>query len=216
MERPKKEIRKQELLYIIGCEGINQEKMYFEKIQMMINAIESRKYNILFDYAEPFGGNPKCIVERTIKKSIGKTNKASVFDYDGQKVKYEEAIELATDNKIELGYSNYCFDLWLILHKKDYFSPVSNQASYAADVRKIYGLDKGTDIKKADNVKKIMSQIELSDVVEAIKRGKAIAKNNSAKVPNLTAAKSYPYYNNPDTQMHVLLEKILVKAGIKI
>ena len=66
------------------------------------------------------------MVERTIQKSIGKENKVSVFDYDGKKDKYEEAIDLAIENKIELGYTNYCFDLWLILHKEDYFDIVQN------------------------------------------------------------------------------------------
>ena len=67
------------------------------------------------------------VVERTIQKSIGKENKVSVFDYDGKKDKYEEAIDLTIENKIELGYTNYCFDLWLILHKEDYFDIVQNQ-----------------------------------------------------------------------------------------
>ena len=43
------------------------------------------------------------MVERTIQKSISKENKVSVFDYDGKKDKYEEAIDLAIENKIELG-----------------------------------------------------------------------------------------------------------------
>mgnify|MGYP002512666801 FL=1 len=117
MERPQKEIRKPELLYIVGCEGKNQETKYFERVQNIINSIPSRKRDILFDFAEPFGGNPRCVVERTIDKSIGKSNKVAVFDYDGKQKEYEEALELAEENKIELGNTNYCFDLWLIYQK---------------------------------------------------------------------------------------------------
>ena len=32
-------------------------------------------HDLVFDYAEPYGGNPKCVVERTIQKSIGKETK---------------------------------------------------------------------------------------------------------------------------------------------
>ena len=68
---------------------------------------EERTHDLVFDYAEPYGGNPKCVVERTIQKSIGKENKVSVFDYDGKKDKYEEAIDLAIENKID--YFRYPF-----------------------------------------------------------------------------------------------------------
>ena len=122
MNRPKNnKIRRPQFLCIVGCEGKNQERIYFDKVAELVNCVEERTHDLVFDYAEPYGGNPKCVVERTIQKSIGKENKVSVFDYDGKKDKYEEAIDLAIENKIELGYTNYCFDLWLILHKEDYF-----------------------------------------------------------------------------------------------
>lgn len=113
----RKRYESQNFFYIVGCEGKNQETKYFERVQNIINSIPSRKRDILFDFAEPFGGNPRCVVERTINKSIGKSNKVAVFDYDGKQKEYEEALELAEENKIELGNTNYCFDLWLIYQK---------------------------------------------------------------------------------------------------
>lgn len=109
MNRPKNnKIRRPQFLCIVGCEGKNQERIYFDKVAELVNCVEERTHDLVFDYAEPYGGNPKCVVERTIQKSIGKENKVSVFDYDGKKDKYEEAIDLAIENKIELGYTNYC------------------------------------------------------------------------------------------------------------
>lgn len=148
MERPQSKARKPELLYIVGCEGKNQETKYFEKVQEIINSIPSRKCNVLFDFAEPFGGDLLCVVERTVTKSIGKTNKAAIFDYDGKKKKYEQALELANDNKIDIGNTNYCFDLWMILHKEDYFVQVSHQDDYADELRRVYGLPSDANIKK--------------------------------------------------------------------
>lgn len=57
-----------------------------------------------------------------------------------KKKRYEEAIDLAKENKIELGYSNYSFDLWLLLHKEDYFAVVPNQKEYEDEIRRVYGL----------------------------------------------------------------------------
>lgn len=106
MNRPKNnKIRRPQFLCIVGCEGKNQERIYFDKVAELVNCVEERTHDLVFDYAEPYGGNPKCVVERTIQKSIGKENKVSVFDYDGKKDKYEEAIDLAIENKIELGWS---------------------------------------------------------------------------------------------------------------
>ena len=141
LNRPKNnKIRRPQFLCIVGCEGKNQERIYFDKVAELVNCVEERTHDLVFDYAEPYGGNPKCVVERTIQKSIGKENKVSVFDYDGKKDKYEEAIDLAIENKIELGYTNYCFDLWLILHKEDYFDIVQNQDAYADKLRQVFGL----------------------------------------------------------------------------
>lgn len=216
MERPQAKMRKPELLYIVGCEGINQEKKYFKKVQEIINSIPTRKMDVLFDFAEPFGGNPRNVVERTITKSIGKTNKVAVFDYDGKTKEYEEALELANENKIELGNTSYCFDLWLILHKEDYFDPVSHQGDYANDLRRVYGLSYNANIKKEANVDKMIEQIELKDIVDAIRRADRIERANNKKTPHITAYKRMRYYDNPDTRMHTVLRIIFERVGVKI
>lgn len=214
MERPQNKIRKPQVLYIIGCEGKNQETMYFNRVMKLINEMENRKADVLFDYAEPYGGDPRCVVERTIQKSIGKSNKLSVFDFDGKQIKYEEAIELAYENKIELGYTNFCFDLWIILHKTDCFGRVLHQDDYADEVRRVFGLPTNANIKKVSNVEKIMEQITLEDIINAIVRADKIETNNLTEMPNYTAQTHIAYYNNPDTQVHNALKNIFQKVGI--
>lgn len=216
LNRPKNnKIRRPQFLCIVGCEGKNQERIYFDKVAELVNCVEERTHDLVFDYAEPYGGNPKCVVERTIQKSIGKENKVSVFDYDGKKDKYEEAIDLAIENKIELGYTNYCFDLWLILHKEDYFDIVQNQDAYANKLRQVFGLAADANIKKEKRVTEIVNQIGLSDIKNAIQRGKKISEDNQGKEANKTP-KENRYYDNPDTQMHVLLQFLFAKVGINI
>ena len=55
--------------------------MYFEKIKVLINSLPNRKSNIDFRFVEPFGGDPKCVVERVLNTSIGRTNKITIFDH---------------------------------------------------------------------------------------------------------------------------------------
>ncbi len=190
--------------------------MYFNRVMKLINDYENRKADVLFDYAEPYGGDPKCVVERTVQKSIGKSNKLSVFDFDGKKIKYEEAIELASENRIELGYTNFCFDLWIILHKEDFFGKVLHQDDYAVEVKRVFGLPTTANIKRSSNVEKIMEQITLEDIKNAIVRADKIEANNLTTVPNHTPQKHIAYYDNPDTQVHTALRTIFNKAGITL
>ena len=216
LDRPNSSrVRKPQFLCIVGCEGKNQERMYLEKIAQLVNCVEERSRDLVFDFAEPYGGTPKCVVERTLKKSIGKENKASIFDYDGKKVKYEEAIDLAKENKIELGYSNYSFDLWLLLHKEDYFAVVPNQKEYEDELRRVYGLPAEESIKRGRKVERILEQIEWPDIKTAIERAEKIAIDNEGRQENITAGNNI-YYDNPDTQMHVLLKFLFKKVGVNI
>ena len=203
LNRPKNnKIRRPQFLCIVGCEGKNQERIYFDKVAELVNCVEERTHDLVFDYAEPYGGNPKCVVERTIQKSIGKENKVSVFDYDGKKDKYEEAIDLAIENKIELGYTNYCFDLWLILHKEDYFDIVQNQDAYADKLRQVFGLAADANIKKEKRVTEIVNQIGLSDIKNAIEMmpnqiypaGNAMAGHATKYAAEALAARVFLFY----------------------
>lgn len=214
MERPKVILRKPDLLYIIACEGKNQEKLYFERVQNIINAIDKRKYNILFDFAEPFGGDPKCVVERAINKSIGKTNKAAVFDYDGKKNKYEEAIDLGIENNIELGYTNYSFDLWLIWHKIDFDACVNCQNDYESEVKRVFGLKANRNIKKENAVQEINSQIALQNILDAIDRAEKKGQDNKNNKVAIITVKGNKYYSNPDTRIHIILKEVLRKANV--
>lgn len=213
MNRPETKVRHPQLLCIIGCEGANQEKLYFDKVQNLVNNIETRAYDLLFEFAEPFGGDPKCVVQRVVAKSIGKQNKGAVFDYDGKKAKYEEAIDLAMENQITLGYTNYCFDLWLILHKEDFFDSVNSQDDYAEKVKQVYGLRGDANIKKKEQVELILNQIDIENIKAAIARAELITSNNLAKEANKTP-QEHEYFDNPDTQMHNMLKSIFQKVGV--
>lgn len=102
-----------------------------------------------------------------------------------------------------------------ILHKEDYFDIVQNQDAYADKLRQVFGLAADANIKKEKRVTEIVNQIGLSDIKNAIQRGKKISEDNQGKEANKTP-KENRYYDNPDTQMHVLLQFLFAKVGINI
>lgn len=96
-----------------------------------------------------------------------------------------------------------------------YFDIVQNQDAYADKLRQVFGLAADANIKKEKRVTEIVNQIGLSDIKNAIQRGKKISEDNQGKEANKTP-KENRYYDNPDTQMHVLLQFLFAKVGINI
>ena len=50
MNRPKNnKIRRPQFLCIVGCEGKNQERIYFDKVAELVNCVEERTHDLVFD-----------------------------------------------------------------------------------------------------------------------------------------------------------------------
>jgi hypothetical protein len=202
--------RKPTVLFILAVEGQNQEKMYFERIKILINSIPNRKNNIDFRFVEPFGGDPKCVVERVLATSIGKTNKIAVFDHDGKTNKFEEAIDLGYQNNIHIGYTNY----WLIWHKKDFNTIVADHHAYIEDLKLAFNLNNSLDIKNKSTVHLINSTIGLKEIKKAINRAEFVCRENKNTNIAITTPNKNNYYSNPDTSIHLVIKKIFNAVGL--
>ena len=112
-----------------------------------------------------------------------------------------------------LGYSNFTFELWMILHKKDCNGHLKNRKQYLGHINKAFGTKYKslTDYKKEDEFKKkILAQLTLDDVRAAIARAKEIMKKNEENRSPKTEYKGYTYYiNNPALSIWETIEKIL-------
>lgn len=124
----RREPRKQFFIY---CEGANTEPDYFYALAKTCSDSMIR--------VRPVGGVgvPMTVAERAFSKleelglseGIGKRKKLSSFE-EGDEVwavfdrdkhpRYYEAIAFCKENGMRLGYSNPCFEVWLILHIQDY------------------------------------------------------------------------------------------------
>lgn len=47
LNRPNSNKRRPQFLCIIGCEGQNQERMYFDKVAELVNCIEERTHDLV-------------------------------------------------------------------------------------------------------------------------------------------------------------------------
>lgn len=199
--------------YLCICDG-QQETMYLSHVAKLVKDFPRKVVTF-----NTFEDSP-----HRLKKRYEEYDSAAVFDYDHNDVEFKRNIEICDSlnkrlkpSKIKKGrhiyhaYSSVNFDLWLILHKEDYNKSVTRNDAYVSDVRRAFGLKSTDDIKNEDIIKKILSQITLEDVKEAIKRAETIRKGkvkaDSTKIGNTTI------YSNPDFSIHEFLKVVLEDSG---
>ena len=85
-------------------------------------------------------------------------------------MQFEDNVRLC--NNIKIAYTSVNFDLWLLLHKQKYNKVVQVSHAYVDLIRKKYGLSPTDDIKKKENIQKIVNQISIKDIKNAIKMHK--------------------------------------------
>lgn len=199
--------------YLCICEG-QQEKMYLDHVARLIKDFPQKvvTFNSYID-------NP-----HRLTKTYEEYDSAAIFDFDFNKVEFERNIEICdklnreqkpssrkSGRNIYHGYSNVNFDLWLILHKEDYNREVSKNDAYITDVRRIFGLTPKDNIKNEGTIKKILGQITLHDVKDAIVRAEKIKsykiKGDASNVGNSQI------YTNPDFSIHEFLKIVLKESG---
>ncbi|HZJ83532.1 MAG TPA: RloB domain-containing protein [Clostridia bacterium] len=139
---------------------------------------------------------------------------AALFDYDFNESQFQNYIRICKRfnrrfrrKNIYHAYSNANFDLWLILHKEDYYRPVTHNRAYIDDVKRIYGLGREDNIKNQDILETILKQITLDDVKNAIGRANKI---KSRKMPeDGRSIEGDLIYENPDFSIHQFIETVL-------
>ena len=113
-----------------------QEQMYLKHLEGLINQYPLKVISF----------NTSIGDAQSIATSYLDYDHACLFDFDFKKEQFERNIKLCNKyDKVSLkkserrrvysAYSNVCFDLWLLLQKKDYTAQVYSTDAYINDVR---------------------------------------------------------------------------------
>ena len=172
----------------------------------------------------------KSIISRA--KSISAPYKVKVFhicDYESNEEVHAEQFnkilkELKDVKKInknliyKLGYSNFSFDLWIILHKIQQIGAVSHRKQYVKGINKAFDekfqfID---DYKEEKNFKRILKKISLEDVISAVNNANEIRKMNEEIFKcNYRKYGQFDYYTeNPDMTINECVEQILRECEV--
>ena len=194
----------------IYCEGEKTEpnylngyigNMYPGNVRLKIIEIVPTKKN-----------TPKQLVDEAVADKKSKYPNGDIFwvVYDREsKHKYSdklhmEAYQKAKSNNVYIGFSNVCFELWLLLHFQDTCAPYSccddliKNSNLHAECKKI-GL---SNYSKGD--KYIFNKID-DHIGKARERAE---KMNREMLASADPSKVLPYHLNPYTDVHKLLDAI--------
>ena len=215
--------RKSTKKYYFSVEG-ETEQWYLKWLQDRINETEESAYKASFD----------CSVQKNpLKraKSLVVTGKTVIYhfsDYESDEPIHvqqfietmdnmKKAKELGKQIDYKFGYSNLTFDLWIILHKADCNGFVSHRKNYIVPLNRAYNehFESMDEYKHEDNFKRVLNNLDISNVIEAINRAKIIMRRNQENGYVLHQYKGYKYYKErPSLAIWESIEKILKDCNL--
>lgn len=223
--------RKEARQFNVSVEGINCETMYFDHLAKLINSSEaSYKMKLNCKKMSPISfakRNSYRPADKYGKKFIPYIHIQDIEDYNDEKQldKFKSLIDdIKTAEKdygvmYELGYSNYTFELWMLLHVRDMKHAVSNRYAYLQWINEAFHKDfKDLDeYKKANNFQAILDEyVNLESVFGAINRAEKIVEENSLSGKRKENYKGIEFYHdNPDINVHDVIKLIFEVCGVK-
>lgn len=216
-------MRKENRTYYFSVEG-ETEKWYLDWLQGIINAAPEAKCTVKLD-----GKIQKDPLARVKGLAIlGKTEITHVFDMESEDAIHQQQFQTTLNRmkmvqgigkniKYSLGYSNFTFELWMILHKCGCNGMLAHRRHYLDLLNKAYGeqFENLGQYKHEDNFKRVLGKLSLEDVRQAIRRSKAIMQRNQEYGYVLQQYRGYKYYReNPSLSLWEAVEKIMKDCNL--
>lgn len=209
--------------YFFSVEG-ETEKWYLDWLKRTVNQSDKAQSKIAVTcYIEK---NPlKCAKRLAI---LQPTQIYHLSDYESDEEIHVQGFKDTMDNmkkaerlgkKIEyrFGYSNFTFELWMILHKADCNACYTHRRQYIKPLNQAYSesFEDLDQYKHKDNFDRVLSKLTLDDVISAVNRSKTIMRKNKENGYTLHQYKGFTYYKeNPSLMIWEAVEKILSDSGI--
>ena len=214
--------RLETLKYVFTVEG-ETEQWYLVWLRDQINLCETRKYNVAID-AKVQQSPRKFYKNVNVKTTPKATHICDVESNEPFHVaKFMNVLtemREGSDQKgiqYNLGYSNYSFELWIVLHKKTCNGALADRKQYLKPINQAFGESFETldHFKHENNFKRCLSKISLANVKQAIERAEKITSSNEKNGKKQKEYKGYSYYrDNPSLSIHEAIKEILDECGV--
>ena len=216
-------MRKENRTYYFSVEG-ETEKWYLDWLQCIINANPATKYTVKLNskiQKDPLARAKALTI-------LGETQITHIFDRESEEDIHVTQFQTTLDRmkmaqKIgknityHLGYSNFTFELWIILHKADCNGSLTHRRQYLALLNKAYdeNFENLDQYKHENNFKRVLRKLSLEQVGDAISRAKFIMQRNEEAGFITHQYKGYKYYKeNPSLSIWEIVDRILSECQI--
>ena len=221
MAIPKKN-KKENRVFNFSVEG-STEKWYLDWLKKKINTCEGVKYKVEINSKVEKDPTQRVkgmtIVDKVVIKHL--------YDYEGNASnqiqqfksimdKMKEAENMGKKVTYQMGYSNLSFDLWMILYKRICKTSYIQPGNYLTPINNAFGekFQSMDEYKKERNFKRLLENLTLQDVKDAIQRAEEIQEINICQ-DNKQNYRDFEYYsNNPSLSIHEHIKKILQECGV--
>lgn len=216
-------MRKENRIYYFSVEG-ETEKWYLDWLQDRVNAEQAAQYTVKLN--SKIQKDPIARVKAlTI---LGKTEIIHVFDRESEEPAHVQQFQTTLDRmkaaqnmgksiKYKLGYSNFTFELWMVLHKADCNGALAHRSNYLGSLNRAYNerFESLYQYKHENNFKRVLGKLNLENVRQAIWRAKVIMARKKEAGYVQQEYKGYKYYKeNPSLSIWEIVEKILIDCGL--
>ena len=209
----------------ISVEGINCEKLYFEHLARLINNSGRNKYNLKIS---PRAAAPLQYAKRVgYKSAVPYIHIQDIEDYydSHQRQKFYGIIDEMREAErtfsisYSLGYSNYTFELWMLLHVADMNYAVADRTAYLRPINQYFHRSYRSlnEFKNAAEFQRILDEfITLDAVLEAVKRAERIVNQNEQQHKVKQTYRKFSFFrDNPDVTVHKVVQMMLDACGVK-
>ncbi len=220
MATEKKENRR----YVFTVEG-ETEQWYFDWLQEQVNSCNESKFTV--SIVTKVQQSPRKYSKTVNPLATPKVT--HICDYESNDevhvTKFKKILsELKDANsttgrqfKYCLGYSNFTFELWIVLHKQICNGILTNRTQYLPHINRAYG-ERFEDLdqyKHENNFKRCLSKLSLDNVRTAIERSKSIMDGKRANGDSQEQFMGFKYYKeNPALTIWESVEEILCECEL--
>ncbi len=208
--------------FVFTVEG-ETEQWYLLWLRDQINKCENRKYNVSIE--AKVQKSPKKFYKTVNAKTTPEVfHICDVESNEPVHVKkfqniLSEMKEAKTQKKItyRLGYSNFTFELWIVLHKRNCNGVLSHRRQYLEHINRAFveSFENLDQYKHEDNFKRCLEKLTIQDVLKALERADVICANNEKAGKVLFQYRGYSYYrDNPALSIHDAVGTIFKECGL--
>lgn len=206
--------------YYFSVEG-ETEKWYLKWLESQINNNDNALFKVNFTvYIQK---DPVAAIKRIT--SVDNIEVVHVFDFEEPQNEeafkntlssMKKAARMKKVRKYNLGYSNYSFDLWIILHKSNMRIKRTHRSDYLSDINRNFNthFESMSKYKEETNFKRLLNSLTLDNVINAISNAEKIEQQNMRDYKKISHC-GYEYYReNPSLSIHKCVKEILKTVGL--